>query len=751
MLQATRFLLQSDTKAQDCWTKTTTTDQRQALDTVVSEALTPVSLGLAVLFSIFALSHALLLTPSAAWVMLPTASGSAVLLFSLFSWSRRRTIPSHWAHPLGSGVAGIILINSLLHLYLLAEPRQTTNLLLLILGVGCLFLSTRWLSLVLTATLVGWSSIVWVQAERDGWSHFGFMLLGGTILSLLIHMTRKQTLGRLHQLRLHDERRQMELEQALIAESETAAELRAILSAFPDLYFRLDADGTILDYHAGRVADLYVTPEIFLGKRMTEVLPAEVGHLTQTALQQVQATKEMAKVEYSLLMPQGEQYFETRLVALSSTQVFAIVRDVTERHRAEEALQHAHDSLETQVRERTAELTQTNIFLQEQMQERQRIAAEREHLFEEVRAAKQLWEQTFDAISEGILVCDKQGQIVRCNARAMAMLGVADPYEVVGLSCCEVFQKLFGPQATKQLQAQENHVFSVEITAEDGRRFLVSGALLQGVGLQPEQPDWKVMTWSDVTDLQIMHEQLERARRLATIGQLAAGVAHEINNPLTAVTTCAEAILRDLRGFPAVTALATEREWPFYLEEIIRQSLRCKAITRGLVDLSMQRRLQRTACDLNAVVTECARLAAQRGETARVNIVLQLDPHLREIATDGVMLRQILDNLLANALEAVGAEGVIIVATACEGNRVSIAVSDTGCGIPPEVRPRIFEPFFTTKEAGQGAGLGLAICAMLAETLDGEIEVESEPNTGSRFCVSLPQTLATVSAFQQSV
>src|SRR2546423_3731312 len=114
---------------------------------------------------------------------------------------------------------------------------------------------------------------------------------------------------------------------------------------------------------------------------------------------------------------------------------------------------------------------------------------------------------------------------------------------------------------------------------------------------------WSVITWSDITDLSEMQEQLARSRRLATVGQLAAGVAHEINNPLAAITTCAEATLRDSKAAPAsLRAFISERNWQFYLEEIIRQALRCKSITRGLLDLSRQRRARRAPCAINTLV-----------------------------------------------------------------------------------------------------------------------------------------------------
>jgi two-component system NtrC family sensor kinase len=243
-----------------------------------------------------------------------------------------------------------------------------------------------------------------------------------------------------------------------------------------------------------------------------------------------------------------------------------------------------------------------------------------------------------------------------------------------------------------------------------------------------------------------MQEQLSRSRRLATVGQLAAGVAHEINNPLAAITTCAEATQRDLRSLPELAETARQRDWNFYLEEIVRQALRCKAITRGLLDLSRQRRARREPCDVNALVGRTVKLFEERtaadaakGAAAGVRFALSLDEGTGEVATDEGMVRQILDNLLTNAVDALGGAGRVEVSTSSAGERVRLEVADTGPGIPPEMLVRIFEPFFTTKEAGRGSGLGLAIATTLAEALGGAITVESKPGAGSRFRLWLPR------------
>jgi signal transduction histidine kinase len=399
------------------------------------------------------------------------------------------------------------------------------------------------------------------------------------------------------------------------------------------------------------------------------------------------------------------------------------------------------------------------------------LALDNARLLDTLGAAKRVWEQTFDAIPDGIIVHDDRMSVVRCNMAAAEAMSL-HPSDVAGMPCAEAFARLFGERAAAyhMQPGTPRPSSSFELQAEDGRRYLVAvapitklgaGDWVLGSGLkereqaappasaigEPEtltpstqhpapstHSPWSVITWSDITTLAEVQEQLARSRRLATIGQLAAGVAHEINNPLAAITTCAEATLRDIKSDPATAHTAVERQWDYYLEEIVRQALRCKQITRGLLDLSRQKRARRDPVDLNRVVAQVAQLFERRGrEEGGVRFEVEADPSVGEVATDEAMVRQVLDNLLANALDAAGEGGAVRISTVLDGERVRVEVADTGPGIQPETLARIFDPFFTTKDPGRGAGLGLAISLTLAEALGGALTVESKPGKGSRF------------------
>jgi PAS domain S-box-containing protein len=363
------------------------------------------------------------------------------------------------------------------------------------------------------------------------------------------------------------------------------------------------------------------------------------------------------------------------------------------------------------------------------------LVLENTRLLEGIGAAEKIWEQTFDAIREGIIVHDAAMRIVRCNVTAAEMMS-RQPDEVIGLSFNNAFALLFGQRAASYYLADNRGPASAfEVQTEGGRRFLVSVFPIQ----KPNGESVSVVTWNDMTRISEMQEQLARTRRLASVGQLAAGVAHEINNPLAAITTCAEATMRDMREAPETQMLAETHQWSYYLEEIVRQALRCKEITRGLLDLTHQREPTRLMCDLNSLAKQCAKVAVQRAGSA-VEFEVNVDERIGEVSTDAAMIRQILDNLFSNAIDALGGEkGKVSLSTTRDGDRIAIDVADTGCGIPPASMSRIFDPFFSLKGPGKGYGLGLAICLSLAESVGGALTVKSKQGEGSRFRLWLPR------------
>lgn len=243
----------------------------------------------------------------------------------------------------------------------------------------------------------------------------------------------------------------------------------------------------------------------------------------------------------------------------------------------------------------------------------------------------------------------------------------------------------------------------------------------------------------DVTEKRVQELHLLQAEKMSSIGVLAAGVAHEINNPLTSVAGYAEALMRRFRDEEIIRNNPLLDEFPRYLEVIIRESYRCKGIIDCL--LSFSRKSDGSSCkvNINVIIKEVLELIRIKSRYEKVDIITSLQNELPQIDGDPAGLRQVCMNLLINAHQSINGTGFVEIATYRESDRmVSISIRDNGCGIKSDSIDQIWDPFFTTKEVGQGLGLGLALTYNIVKRHGGDISVESRLNEGSRFTVRLP-------------
>lgn len=251
-------------------------------------------------------------------------------------------------------------------------------------------------------------------------------------------------------------------------------------------------------------------------------------------------------------------------------------------------------------------------------------------------------------------------------------------------------------------------------------------------------------TFNDMTRrLREAQAQLVAADKLASVGRLAAGVAHEINNPLTGVLTYASFLLKRIGDDSA------SRE---DLEVIVRETKRCREIVRNLLDYARVTPPHRQRVMLDDIVRHAAGIVQNQLALHRASLRLELAGDLLPVWADGNQMEQVLVNLLVNAADALGdAGGEITLRTRRDdGGGVAIDVEDTGCGIPAADVPRLFEPFFTTK-GSHGTGLGLAVTWSIVTRHRGTIEVHSEPGRGSRFTVRLPGETASAAPWEGGV
>jgi two-component system NtrC family sensor kinase len=230
------------------------------------------------------------------------------------------------------------------------------------------------------------------------------------------------------------------------------------------------------------------------------------------------------------------------------------------------------------------------------------------------------------------------------------------------------------------------------------------------------------------TELRAMQAHLIQSEKLAGVGKLAAGVAHEINNPLTCVLTNSSLILADL---PADDPRRED------LQAVVDETLRCRKIVKGLLDFARQTKPQKQQLDINKVAEDVVTLVRNQASFQNIAIRTDLDSGIPPVHADADQMRQVVLNIILNAADAMPQGGEIRVRSLFESktNQVMLRISDTGPGIPVEIQDKLFEPFFTTKKTG--TGLGLAIAYGIMERHKGSLKIESSVGHGTTIIVTL--------------
>ena len=349
--------------------------------------------------------------------------------------------------------------------------------------------------------------------------------------------------------------------------------------------------------------------------------------------------------------------------------------------------------------------------------------------------------QIIRAASDGIVLLDAGRRIIHCNPAALEILGceadavMGQPFDRFARG--SGLQDLWKPIGNAPDRHPSTPVGGYEIKGlrADGAEFPMEVSL-RAIG--KAAPEGYVLILRDRTqrarldeERERMQAQLAQTARLETIGRMISGVAHELNNPLTAILAFGQDLLSQPRSEDDVEALNT----------IVQQSQRCRAIVQDLLTFARTKREDRQAVSLREVVDRVCPAFERLGAAEAIRLELKPAGDLPAVHANPSALEQVLTNLLSNAFHAVGKGGWVGITTALQGDRVALIVEDDGPGIPPEVLPRLFEPFFTTKDHGHGTGLGLSVSHGIIEQHNGTLRAEnrSEPGThGARFTVLLP-------------
>ena len=234
-----------------------------------------------------------------------------------------------------------------------------------------------------------------------------------------------------------------------------------------------------------------------------------------------------------------------------------------------------------------------------------------------------------------------------------------------------------------------------------------------------------------------MDAQLAHSARLVSLGRMAAGVAHEINNPLAAISELT-GVVQDVLPAEEAAKLEDGDVVLDYLGRIQNQVERARSVTHRMLGFARRMEPRLEAVDVNQVIMESYSFVEKEALFNNVKVDLDLDGSLGPIWSDRTQLQQVFLNLMDNALDAVGQGGKVVVTSGLEGKNLVVRVNDSGPGVPPEIAERIFDPFFTTKEPGQGTGLGLSVCHSIMQRLGGSLTLEKNKGEGAVFMVRIP-------------
>ncbi|MGD0766559.1 MAG: ATP-binding protein, partial [Dehalococcoidia bacterium] len=354
----------------------------------------------------------------------------------------------------------------------------------------------------------------------------------------------------------------------------------------------------------------------------------------------------------------------------------------------------------------------------------QQASAFLERLAELTLADRALLESIVDGLQDGIVVVDGEMRIVLSNAASRGLLaGLVGRRELPDVSLAGTSLEGVTTEALRGKAARRQDL----TFGEDGQRYLsvVVTPLAGSAG------DGAVLVLRDVSEEHLMQERLLQSEKMASVGQLVSGVAHELNNPLTGVTGFAQLLLaRDLDD-------QTRRD----VETIYSEAERAAKIVENLLSFARRRKAQKGLVNLNTLLERVLELRSYDLRVKNIELELDLDPRLPLTMSDPDQIQQVFFNVITNAEHAMlsaHAGGKLRVRSRAERGYIRLSFSDDGLGIPPENLRRVFDPFFTTKEGGQGTGLGLTISYGIVDDHGGRIRVESRAGKGATFIVELP-------------
>ncbi len=366
------------------------------------------------------------------------------------------------------------------------------------------------------------------------------------------------------------------------------------------------------------------------------------------------------------------------------------------------------------------------------------IAIENARLYDNLRAVSSRYQELHQLNSRilhsanlGIYTVDSELRITSWNRKIEEMSGLGEG-EALGRDLFELFPGLVAEGFAARMRRVLKTGVAEKLSLS--HRNLKGELRFQKRRLAPlkdgDRTTGAVVIVEDITEFKRLMEQTIQGEKLAEVGRMSAGIAHEVNNPLSVISYAAQLLLRE-ESLPPFQAELAER--------IESEVERLKTLTGSLLSFSRARETFKRQVDLNEVLRDVLRLVRYELGRHSVELVENYTSTLPPVLADSNKLKQIFINLIMNAVQAMSGGGRLILSTGeVAGGEVEAVVADSGPGIPEEVLPRIFEPFFSTKKEGEGTGLGLYICRNIILEHEGRLTVESRPGEGTTFRVILP-------------
>jgi len=357
---------------------------------------------------------------------------------------------------------------------------------------------------------------------------------------------------------------------------------------------------------------------------------------------------------------------------------------------------------------------------------------------------RQFSDNILESLNDGLAVLDRNGGVVRWNRHMEVLYGVR--HEIaVGQS----LDALFDPQIVGMIRSTSSGApegtayYRIPMMTRHAspRRLLIN---LGATPLRDAAGDTvgTIVIVEDISSRVQLEEQLQISEKMASLGLLAAGVAHEVNTPLTGISSFTQMLLQQSSPEDPSTKV---------LEKIERQTFRAAKIVNGLLNLARPAQVDSGPCDVNAVINDVLSLLEHQFRTGSIQVRKELAASAPIVQGIEHKLQQVFLNLFLNARDAMPKGGWLTIVTREDRNGAIVEVADTGSGIPPEQLSRIYDPFFTTKEIGKGTGLGLSITYGIVQEHGGTITCDSQVGQGTRFSIRLPLAAAARTAQARSV